>query len=344
MKRLLSLMVVCLIAAAGCSSNDDTDNGDGTTAVGIKIQGTATSGSGSVNVLPKALLSKAAPEGCPADEDGVAINLTPVDGSFIIAPKYIHLLKEGGSDYYSIPACEHSTAVEAETNAVTLSSSATTICELDETIPEEALATYDGIEMALYYIQMTVPMIVPQISSDEANYKLRMYFNDNDTNGILARDILIYNETDAKWGWVSWDNEGSLAYVEDGRPMGLLDAFSNDAFWCADCAANPELCPETNKRQCSAEHADWSYKDPVIISTRDTGDYISGSDFRMSGSFIIASASEAHTISMAFDVVGTLTAWESLDDLSDTERTLNVMEDCGFHPLFPSVQVTEAKE
>lgn len=338
MKKALFLSTVFVFAVA-CSSSSNTPS----TTAGIKIQGVVSSVAGAVVVNVPKVVAAGEPLGCPDGETGgVAINLTPQEGSFKIATRYVHLLKEGGDDYYSIPACEHSSAADAEAAAVTLSNSATTICEISTDVPVEAVGTYDGMEMAIYYVQMTVQMIVPQISADAAYYPLRIYFNDDTANGILARDILIYDETAGKWGWVDWDDTDQLAYIDTARPGGLLDAFANDNYWCADCAVTPGLCPaEAERRACSAGHPDWSYRDPVTISTRDDS---GGTNFTLEGLFTIASISEAHVVSMAFDLANTLTAWENAGDIGDTDHKLDITRDCGFHPLFPSVTITESKE
>lgn len=326
-----------VVLLAGCSSG----SGGGATSAGISIQGVIASPSAPLTIEPLLLKAAGFPSDCPDDSGGgYSINLTPLDDSLKIATRYVRLLKEGGDDYYEIPDCTHATASEAEADAVTIGETTTTICELNDTIPEAARGTFDGIETAIYYVQMTVPMIVPYLSPDLANYPLRIYFNDDDELGILARDILVYSEADGKWGWINYGDE-TITFTDAGRPSStLLDAFSNDDYWCADCATDPALCPsESERRSCSAEHATWSYKDPVTISTRDDS---GGTDFRMTNdSFTIASGDESHVLSLSFDIADTLTAWENAADIVGETHTLDITRDCGFHPLFPSVTITD---
>jgi len=344
-KYILSLGLLFSIAGlVACGGSPTATNGSDS---GIAINGIVTSnGDLSLSGLPLGI-QYAAPASCPDDQSGgLAVNLSPIDGSFKIATKHVRLLMADSDDHFEMTACTNDTATDAETNMVTLSDASTAICDLDE-IPEEALATYDGMELAVYFIEMTVSMIVPQIADEKADYRLRIYFNNDEENGILARDVLVYDEAQSLWGWVDWDDLTQLAYVGvDARPNSLLDGFANDEFWCADCAVTPELCAadEAEWRVCSADNPTWSYKDPVTISTENTNDGVSGSDFSMSGTFTIADATESHTITMAFDVANTLSVWEAEEDLDDVEHTLDITRDCGFHPLFPSVTVTDATE
>lgn len=333
---LVLVFVVSFCACFACSSSSNNTP----VAAGISIKGVASS----MPVADQVVGLKAMPSGCPDDQSGgVALNVNPVDNSFMIATEYVRLLKQGSlTEYYEIPACTHATAAEAEAAAVIIGSSTTTICELDTAIPTDALATYDGIEMAIYYVQMTVPMIVPELAPGLANYPLRIYFNDDAVNGVLARDILIFAEVDGKWGWVNWDDMTALTYLGEPRPASLLDAFANDLYWCADCTATPELCPaEPERRQCSAGHPTWSYKSPVTISTRDTS---GGTNFTLDGSFTIGASTEAHTVTMAFNLVNTLTAWSSQAQIDVGDTDIDIAESCGFHPLFPSVTITDSKE
>lgn len=333
---LFVVLAICSLVSCGDSATE-------TASAGITINGIISSDSESISALPAALF-RAAPGACPDDDEGgYAINLEPVDGSFKIATKYVRFLKADSDDSYEVESCTNSTGTAAETNMVTLNSSASTICSVDE-ISADALATFDGLEMALYFVEMTVSMIVPQLAEEKADYTIRIYFNNDTDLGIYARDVLVYDAAQELWGWVNWNDTTQLSYVGvDDRPTSLLDAFSNDEFWCADCAATPELCPadEADWRQCSAENPTWSYKDPVTISTEETGDGISGGDFTMSGTFTIAEASESHTITMSFNVADTLTAWETEADIEDEVHTLDITQDCGFNPLFPEVTVTE---
>ncbi len=335
----LSAVLSVVLVSFGCGSGGG-GGGDGTFSQGIRIVGSASGYEAAALRIPLSLKA-AVPAGCPDDSNGgLSLNLSPVDNSFKLATRFVRLLKEGSEDSYELPACTHETAAEAEADAISLGSANQTICELTTAIPEEAVGTYDGIEIAIYYVEMTIPMVVPQISADAADYPIRIYYNNDEASGILARDILIYDATAGKWGYVDWDDTSQLAYVDEGRPNSLLDAFSNDGFWCADCEASPELCPvAADRRQCSADNPDLSYKDPVTLSTRDDSGF---SDFRMEGSFTIASAAEAHTISMTFDVADTLSVWENVDDIDDAEHSLNVVTDCGFHPLFPTVEIAES--
>lgn len=306
----------------------------------------ATSSSGNIAILGvvssgTADTTKGMPSSCPDDlSGGNSLSVNPVADSFHIGTKYVRLLKQGSSDYYEIPGCTHATATEAEANSVTIGSSTTTICDLGTTaLTSDAIATYNGIEMAIYYVEMTVPLIVPTLSATVANYPVRMYFNDDTANGILARDVLIYDAAAAKWGWINWDNTTVLSYVGvDARPSSLLDGFANDEFWCADCSAYPELCPaEANRRQCSFDHPTWSYKDPVTLNTTDS---IEGNDFAFTGTFTIESASGEKQIVMSFDLANTLSAWASQHQIDTNDTTIDLFESCGFHPLFPRVTIT----
>lgn len=336
-------MVACS-SGTGDTTDDAGDSGDSGSGAGISIEGFVSEG-GADSSLAGFFFKKAGiPSDCPDDsEDGFSLQLTPLDGSFKLATKYLHLLKEGDDNFYDIPNCTHDTAEEAETEVVTIGSTTTTICELTDAIPTDAFGTFDGIEMAIYYAQMTVPMIVPYLSDEETNYPLRVYFNNDTAQGILARDILIYSEEDGKWGWINYTDE-TITFVDEGRPgVTLLDAFSNDDYWCADCSAAPDLCPEESERRiCSAENPDMSYKDPVTISTEDDS---GGVDFTMgTESFVVAAADENHVLSLSFDLGSTLTAFENAADIDDEDHTLDVTLDCGFHPLFPSVTITDASE
>lgn len=338
MRRTLILVVsiVALITYGSCGgSSSDTAP---TTVSGVTLRGVVASGAGSIAVpMPMNLSSKAMPSGCPDDEGGgVAINVSPSDNSVKLATKYVRLVKEGGVDYLEIDGCTHSTAAEAEADEVTVGDSASTICQLGSSLTSDAVGTYDEIEMAIYYMEMTVPLIVPQIAEAEADYRFRMYFNDDDANGILARDILIYNENEGKWGWVDWADTSALTYLDEGRPGSLLDAFSNDEFWCDDCDTNPEDC--TSGRECSAENTTWEYKNPVVISSSDES---GGTDFNLTDSFTINSVSDDTVVTMSFNIADTLTAWASQDQI-DTGSTndIDITDSCGFHPFFPDVTIT----
>ena len=346
MKRFIVVMMGLLVFSACSSSSEDSDGQDGDgqgAAAGISIEGVIVGSSENVSVAGLFKLA-GIPSDCPDDSaTGLSINLSPVENSFKIATRFVRLLSEEGGDDYEISDCTHALASEAEAESVTIGSTTTTICALEEALPDEALGSYDGLEMAIFYVQMTVPMIVPYLSDAEADYPLRVYFNDDDELGILARDILVYSEDDGKWGWINYTDE-TITFTDEGRPAStLLDAFSNDDYWCADCTANPELCPEESERRaCSADSPELSYKDPVTISTRDDS---GGVDFMMTNeSFDISSENESYTLSLSFDLTDTLTVWENVDDVSDETHTLDVTRDCGFHPLFPSVTITESAE
>ncbi|MBF0106929.1 MAG: hypothetical protein HQM16_16575 [Deltaproteobacteria bacterium] len=349
-QTLFVLVVSFFLVTCGSTATSTTTNGDSDGAsAGIVIQGVVSTSATPANLTAPFLGAPlyTMPSNCPDNAGGgQSINVSPTDAEVILATRYVRLLKEGSTtDYYEIDGCTNATAAEAKTNAVTISASASTICDLSEALSTDAVGSYDAIEMAIYYVQTTVPLVIPSLDPALADYPMRVYFNDDATSGVLARDILFYDEAVAKWGWYSYNTNG-LVYLDDagGRPAsGLLDAFSNDDYWCADCAASPELCPaEADRRQCSADNATLSYKDPVTISTRDDS---GGVNFSMDGVITVDSVTEAHTILMTFDVADTLTVWagQSQIDAEETDE-IDLTQSCGFHPLFPGVVITDESE
>jgi len=164
-----------------------------------------------------------------------------------------------------------------------------------------------------------------------------MYFNDDDSGKILARDILIYDSEAEEWAWIDYSGATpTLAYVSGWRPTTILDAFSNDAFWCDDCDTAPASC--TSGRACSGDSPTWEYKDPVIISTEDDS---GGTDFTLTSPFNITSTTSATALDMSFNIANTLTAWASEAQIDSVDTTkIDISQSCGFHPFFPAVTIT----
>ncbi|MFH1017945.1 MAG: hypothetical protein V1798_07170 [Pseudomonadota bacterium] len=264
--------------------------------------------------LPSSIGMRAAasygdPSLCPDQTGGgVSANLSPT--AYTVALKKMTLLgAEGTADFELFSASSLDQAYTADFVA-------DPVFFASDTFPDPG--TYTGIRIEVYYVEMSIPMILPAVFEDEASYRTRGYFAA--VGNIVKRDVTVFvNDAES---WIDRKTDSVTAFepvaVTSEHPDQVLDLWADDAFWL---------------------------RDPVTISTADT-EFGNDFTFRMadgSGNFVIPENPPASfTITLSFDVANKFTFWEFLPTLSNSEADgkFKVGYDCGYRIMFPNVLVS----
>ena len=346
MKTAIPYFVACmvfLISGCGGSSNDSASS--------ITVKGTVSGISASIahaetaksSILSLEKATYDSTPNCPTTDQSNSMTATP--SAYNVAFKRVTLLGSsttGTSDFdlINVDTIEEATEVDFVTNSTFSTSS---------TIPPAG--TYDGIEIEVYYIGETIPMVVPYKNALDgtsnftvANYNTRGYFST--VESIQPRDVSIFwDDASGVEGeyWINRDNYDAVA-VTGTHPDRVLDLWSDPNFWCEDGL------------QVDGQPCTLGWRTPMTICTRSTSTCdatLFGTDFTFamtdgsSSLAIPASGTGTYEITFAFDVDNKFTFWGDTNNPSPTTEafgTFRVGYDCGYRIMFPNVTISMTSE
>lgn len=253
MKKVsLKIMIILFLFMAmfiqACGGSDSTSEEEGNT--GLSFVTTATFSTEAASLISGRVLTvitcgeRADPsmdgpdlqDGEDCDEDGGDVmHLTPTQ--YAVAFKRVTLIPENSTAENIDFIVDTGTLAGSEVVTLTEDDASETIITLE---PSELTAgIYTGIEMEVYYIQMTFP-----VSGVERHVRIYMSDDDFETEGNLGHhqgDITFIDDDGTELGWVdyTWSDNLASARGDDQNGAGGTDAetnhdrgfFGNMDFW-----------------------------------------------------------------------------------------------------------------
>lgn len=243
-KRLCLVVLLCVVAGCGgstsatSSSSGGGSNGGGTTTTDAGLRFTATgdftaSASANISALLRATTAQCADletpitfdnpvltDGLDCDGDGgLVMHVTPTN--YAIAFKRVALLTDDEASDIDFVA-DTGTLADSEVISFTDGADAQNVVTIEP--GDLAAGTYSGIEVEIYYFQMTFPVA-------GVTRNVRIYMSDDDfaTEGNLGHhqgDITFIDDDGTELGWVdsTWGDSLAASRGEAQNGAGGVDA------------------------------------------------------------------------------------------------------------------------